>query len=266
MASHNYTPLFGSILTSTVWAEDNETRLVWITMLAMSDAAGYVGASIPGLAHAARVSLEGCEKALKTFLGPDPYSRTRANEGRKISEARGGWTILNYGQHAELAAELRHNILAALRMRKTRARRRQQVADVPEQVQHVADVPPTDTDTDTDADVDTKIKNPLSTEGSSEPVGTPASEPLIVFPVVGKGSKTWGFDEANLAELRDAYPSLDVLAEARKALAWVQANPSKRKTAKGMKSFLCGWMGRTQNRGINKPETPEERAARLFRK
>ena len=36
--------------------------------------------------------------------------------------------------------------------------------------------------------------------------------------------------------------------EARKALAWLQANPGRRKTPRGMPRFLFGWMERTQNR------------------
>jgi hypothetical protein len=120
----NFTPLYGSILTSTIWAEDADTRLVWITMLAMADAAGYVGASIPGLAHAARVPVESCEKAIAKFLGPDKYSRTKDHDGRRIVESNGGWTLLNYEKHRERASELRNNALAAIRMRKLRETRK----------------------------------------------------------------------------------------------------------------------------------------------
>ena len=52
-----YTKLFSSILASTIWDEDAPTRLVWITLLAMSDKNRTVEGSIPGLAHQARVSL-----------------------------------------------------------------------------------------------------------------------------------------------------------------------------------------------------------------
>lgn len=71
--------------------------------------------------------------------------------------------------------------------------------------------------------------------------------PVLTFPTDGK-IKEWGLTEDYLAEMRDAYPSVDVLAECRKALAWVNANPSRRKTARGMKSFLLAWMGRCQDR------------------
>lgn len=34
--------LFGSIVASTIWREDDKTRLVWITLLALSDRDGFV--------------------------------------------------------------------------------------------------------------------------------------------------------------------------------------------------------------------------------
>ena len=82
--SVTFTKLFSSITESTVWCESERTRLVWITMLAMADRQGRVWASIPGLANRARVPMEDCQIALDRFLGPDRYSRTSDNEGRRI--------------------------------------------------------------------------------------------------------------------------------------------------------------------------------------
>lgn len=94
-----FTKLFSSIVTSTIWQEPHTTRIVWITMLAMADINGRVLASIPGLAHTAGVTIEECEAALKTFLNPDPYSRTKTDEGRRIKEVEGGWVLVNYASH-----------------------------------------------------------------------------------------------------------------------------------------------------------------------
>lgn len=91
-----YVKLFQSILDSTVWQEDLPTKVVWITLLAMKDRHGYVGASVPGLAKRAGVSMAECEKALEKFRKPDPYSRTKAFDGRRIEDSQGGWTVLNH--------------------------------------------------------------------------------------------------------------------------------------------------------------------------
>ena len=97
----NWSPLFGNILTSTIWQEPDATRIVWVAMLAMKDANGKVSASVPGLAHVARVSIEDTRKALKTLESPDPESRTKEHEGRRIEKVDGGWIILNHFKHRE---------------------------------------------------------------------------------------------------------------------------------------------------------------------
>lgn len=93
-----YTKLFSSIVASTIWREDDKTRIVWITMLAMKNERHIVEASIPGLADMARVSLKECEAALGKLEGPDKYSRNQENKGRRIEPCPGGWLILN-GEH-----------------------------------------------------------------------------------------------------------------------------------------------------------------------
>lgn len=96
-----YVKLFESILASTIWAEPTETRIVWVTMLAMADRDGSVQASVPGLAHFARVSEASCRDALTCLMRPDPNSRTKANDGRRIAEVDGGWLILNYEDYRD---------------------------------------------------------------------------------------------------------------------------------------------------------------------
>jgi len=90
-----YTKLFSSIITSTIWQEDNQTRILWITMLALSDPDGRVEGSIPGLARMAGISITECQSALDKLKAPDPYSRTKENEGRRVQDIDGGWIIIN---------------------------------------------------------------------------------------------------------------------------------------------------------------------------
>lgn len=79
------------------------------------------------------------------------------------------------------------------------------------------------------------------TESVSEPA-------LLTFTTVGK-SPTWVLTASRVAEWANLYPSLDVEAECRKALAWVVANPDRRKTTKGMPAFLVNWLNRAADRG-----------------
>jgi hypothetical protein len=98
-----YTPLFQSIVTSSVWSESHTVRVVWVTMLALADSEGVVEGSIIGLAHVARVTVEECEAALKCLSSPDKYSRTHEHEGRRIAEVPGGWLVLNLKDFRERA-------------------------------------------------------------------------------------------------------------------------------------------------------------------
>lgn len=100
--SGGFVKIYGSILQSSVWLECAETRVLWITLLAMADRAGFVSASIGGLAHAANITREECEVGLAKLAGPDPDSKSKAYEGRRIRAGDGGWKILNYDKYREL--------------------------------------------------------------------------------------------------------------------------------------------------------------------
>jgi hypothetical protein len=118
-----YTKLFNSIVTSTIWTEDDKTRIVWITMLAMSDKNGEVHASIPGLARVAGVSVPDCENAISKLLSPDDYSRTPDFEGRRIAPIDGGWELLNHAKYRLMASREDAKAATAARVKRHRARK-----------------------------------------------------------------------------------------------------------------------------------------------
>lgn len=111
-----YVKLFTSILESSIWSEDAETRLVWITMLAMADREGHVRASISGLARRANVSVDGCRAALERLQQPDPESATEEHRGRRIEPVEGGWLLFNYVKYREIRTE--EQLKAAARQRR----------------------------------------------------------------------------------------------------------------------------------------------------
>ncbi len=69
----------------------------------------------------------------------------------------------------------------------------------------------------------------------------------MVFKTVGK-AKTWDLPSALVAEWSRIFPGVDVMAQCVKARGWAEANPTKRKTARGMAGFLFRWMDEEQNR------------------
>lgn len=76
---------------------------------------------------------------------------------------------------------------------------------------------------------------------------SPPSPAVLTFECDGP-VRSWELSVAKAREYAETFPSLDVMAEFRKALQWIRDNPSKRKTARGMPSFLTAWLSRSQNR------------------
>ena len=126
----SFSKLFSSILDSTIWSESVTTKIVWVTMLAMTDSAGCVYAATPGLAKRAGVSIPEAEAALKCFFSPDPYSRTKDHEGRRIKEIDGGWQLLNYVKYSESMRREDRNEYQRLQMQRRRAKAKAKIQGV----------------------------------------------------------------------------------------------------------------------------------------
>jgi hypothetical protein len=84
---------------SSIWEESTETRLVWVTLLALADQNGHVDGTVKSLARVSRVSLEDCQKALDCLLGPDPLDRSGVMDGRRIVVEQGGWRLVNHAAY-----------------------------------------------------------------------------------------------------------------------------------------------------------------------
>ena len=80
----------------------------------------------------------------------------------------------------------------------------------------------------------------------------PVDPPVLTFPCDGE-PKQWHLTQSQVDHWKELFPSRDILADCRAALAWVEAKPQRRKTHRGMPAFLVGWIGRTQDRG-GRPE------------
>jgi len=170
-----YTKLFSEIIMSTIWREPNHVRLVWITMLAMKDRWHRVEASLPGLADAARVSIEDCEAALKVLAAPDKYSRTTEYDGRRIEKDGGGWCILNGEKWRNKMSLDERREYNRLKQREYRQKNK----DKAEGNQHLStscqqkSTKSAHTDTDTDTDTKNKDQKLSSTSVDSKRPSTP---------------------------------------------------------------------------------------------
>lgn len=82
-------------------------------------------------------------------------------------------------------------------------------------------------------------------EDSGEPRGD--SPPAAIIPLVDGTEAT--FTQAQVDDWGRAYPAVDVAQQLRQMRAWCNANPTRRKTARGVEAFIVGWLTKEQNSG-----------------
>lgn len=179
----SYTKLFQSIITSTIWSEDDKTRIVWITLMALADKNGEVQGSVPGIARLAGVSVDDCRSAIEKFLSPDPDSRTKDDGGRRIEIIDGGWTLINHQKYRKMASDADRLEKAAIRQKRFRERGLRNGPGIPDSnaivtlPSRTSDAPVTqelhqnsqaEAEADTKADTETKKEDLLSAGGRPE--------------------------------------------------------------------------------------------------
>lgn len=167
MSVMGYTKLFSELIMSTVWRESDHVRILWITLLALKDRYHKVNASLPGLADAAKITMTECEEALKILSSPDPYSRTKDFEGRRIEKCDGGWLVLNgekYRQKLSAADRREYQRVKQAEYREKRKQERLQKSSSGQRFTH------TEADTDTKSDTkEGKRERPRSKKKFSKP-------------------------------------------------------------------------------------------------
>ena len=101
----SYAKLFSSITESSLWSEDKDVRLLFVSMLARADAMGFIEAALPGLARLSNLSVQETEAAIMKLESPDRHSKDLEvnpdNEGRRVIKVPGGWMIINYESYRE---------------------------------------------------------------------------------------------------------------------------------------------------------------------
>ena len=243
-----YTKLFSSIITSTIWREDDKTRILWITMLALRNSRNIVEGSIPGLADMARMTIAECEAALAKLLAPDAYSRTKDNDGRRIAAVDGGWLILNGEKYREKQNEDERREYFRL----AQQRHREKQATLSKTCQQTS----------------TNVNNVNTAEQSrvreeqirEEKIAVPAAKARPPQPTQRKVKLA---DDADwFAGIKEAYAKLgvDADAEAIRARAWLTT--PKGKGRKFTQQFFANWLSRCDRNtcsGDKPPADPAER-------
>jgi isopenicillin N synthase-like dioxygenase len=120
-----YVKVFDTITRSSIWKEDAETRIIWITLLLLCNKDGFVRGADSMLAYTARVTDKKFSEAIHKFQSPDPESGTPDNEGRRVEKVPGGYQVLNYDKYREMMDV--DTITEYWRVKKQESRERQKV-------------------------------------------------------------------------------------------------------------------------------------------
>lgn len=75
-----------------------------------------------------------------------------------------------------------------------------------------------------------------------------ASTPPVAELLLNDGS-LYPVYQPDVDKWSELYPAVDILAELRKMVGWCDANPKKRKTKAGIRSFVNKWLAKEQDRG-----------------
>src|SRR5581483_3079389 len=259
-----FTKLFSTITTSTVWMEPDQTRIVWVAMMAMCDQYGRVMASIPGLAHIARVPVEATREAIDRFMAPDPDSRTPDFDGRRIEKIEGGWRLLNYERYREArsADERREYLRNKKREERDRKRqqKRQQVSTDVAQGQHSQ---PRSTKAEAEAEAEL-TEDSLRSSSSSElrdAHSEPENPPKLKGTLPLNDGTDFPITDDQVSEWKALYPAVDVMQQLRHMKGWLSAHQSRRKTRKGILKFIHSWLSREQDKGRNVPDAATQRSS-----
>ena len=70
-----------------------------------------------------------------------------------------------------------------------------------------------------------------------------------VPPLILNDSSEYYVTHEDFARWEHLYPAVNVAAEIRKMSGWLEANPRKRKTRRGIKAFVNSWLAREQDKG-----------------
>ncbi|MCD8356115.1 MAG: hypothetical protein LUE11_06050 [Clostridia bacterium] len=112
-----------------------------------------------------------------------------------------------------------------------------------------------------------RLYNNAPTSDKSEPEPE-ATEPVFIELILNTG-QMYPVTQKQVDGWKQLYPGVDIEQALRSMAGWLEGNPTKRKTARGIVRFITGWLDRDQNSGRNQRKEVEDNGksdyyARIF--
>lgn len=162
-------------------------------------------------------------------------------------------TIPNWDKHQTLDAYERQKEKDRLKKREQRRKQKMLIAtsnsdmsgDVSgdKSADSTRDVPALEEDKEEDREEE---KENIVSRGRAE-----AQTPTVIQLTTNK-NEPYDITQAELDTFVECYPAVDIMQELRKMKAWLESNPTKRKTKGGMMRFVNNWLSKEQDKGGTK--------------
>jgi len=125
-----FAKVFGQIFDSSI-AEDYNCRRMFMDLLVLADSDGVVDMTAEAISRRTNVPIEEVTKYIADLQQPDPMSRSKMEEGKRIvaidSKRGWGWKIVNYRHYRKIRDEEARR--SYFRDAKRKQRRKQDVKD-----------------------------------------------------------------------------------------------------------------------------------------
>ena len=150
-------------------------------------------------------------------------------------------TIPNWDKHQSLDAYERRKEQDRIRKRRKKEEQKALVASI--STEQSADFHTLEEDKEEDREEE---KENIVSRGRAE-----AQTPTVIQLTTNK-NEPYNITQAELDTFVECYPAVDIMQELRKMKAWLESNPTKRKTKGGMLRFVNNWLSREQDNGGTK--------------
>lgn len=102
--------------------------------------------------------------------------------------------------------------------------------------------------------------NPIQSESISEyesnilfgAKDTEQTSPTVIQLILNDKS-FYPITQEQVDHWKELFPNVNVLQQLRNMVSWLESNPTKRKTKRGILKFVNAWLSREQDKGGNKP-------------
>ena len=99
------------------------------------------------------------------------------------------------------------------------------------------------------------IKNTSYSCSEPEESASKPTEPVVISVPLNDGSEH-PVTQTDIDKYASLYPAVDVMQELRKMVGWLDGNPTRKKTRRGIKRFINGWLSREQDKGGTRTPAP----------